>query len=196
MSGTILRTEQIPAAGEIQLSEANFFFLLSATIAIDVSFQSDGSSYGATQVTGGYVKGKIAPWRRATIRGTAGTTVLFFYGDEDLREDITDFRQQIATIAGIVAITSSPAATVVDRVAVTRATATQGALFAANLSRRRIKVYSDSANPGSCYARVAGGANNIAELQPGVSEPFDAIYALDVRNDTGGTCTFYILEET
>jgi hypothetical protein len=57
-------------------------------------------------------------------------------------------------------------------------------------------VYSDASNPGSCFARVAGGTNNIAELQPGVSEPFEATFALDVRNDTGGNCTFYLFEES
>jgi len=196
MSGTVLRTEQIPASGEVQLGPANFFFLISATLAVDISFQDDGTSYGATAVTGGYVKGKVNGWRRGTIRGTAGTTVVFFYGDEELREDVTDFRQTIAIISGTVNIASSPAATPTNRAPVTLATGTQAALFAANLSRRRIKVYSDSANPGSCYARTSGGANNIAELQPGVSEPFDGTYALDARNDTGGNCTFYLFEET
>lgn len=198
MSGTLLRTELIPAGGEIQLGEANFFFLLSATLAVDVNFQADGSSYGAAQVTGGYVKGKIAPWRRATIRGTAGSTVVFFYGDEELREDITDFRQTIATIAGLVGVTDAPSSTLATAARQTVANANK-VTIAANLARRRITISnpSDNATPGLVYVQTAAaGAGRGYPLDSGLSVEFRTTAALDVRNDSGGAVDITTFEES
>lgn len=199
---TELKSQVIPASGELVISAtANFFFLISATVNVNVRFQRGGTSFGANGIQAGYVKGVVNHWDRAVVAGTAGATVSYFIGTEELREDITDFRQQIATIAGIVQMAEQPAASVANTVAVSRLTATQGALFAANLSRRRVTVYVDSTNVPSaagvnCFIRTIGGANNIGELVPGLNYPFVGTYGLEVRNDTGNTWVFYIFEES
>jgi hypothetical protein len=87
--------------------------------------------------------------------------------------------------------------TISDIAPVVAGTGAETVLFAANAARRRVRVYVDVLNGGSCYARPAGAStNNVAELQPGMFYEFNTIAGLDVRNDTGGNATFYIFEES
>jgi len=103
-----LRTEIFPASGTIVLGALNNFLMLTQTAAaVTVRFYRDGSSFDAENVEAGYVKGIVRPWERAEITGTAGSTVRFLVGYEDIAEDFTDYRrtvgvfqaQQPATIA-------------------------------------------------------------------------------------------------
>jgi hypothetical protein len=102
---------------------------------------------------------------------------------------------QIATIAGVASVAINPTVAAADRAPVAAANAAQSVLFAANLLRRKLRVFVDENNMGTTYARVTGGANNIANLQPGSVYTFDGLYGLDVRNDTGAVANFYIFEE-
>lgn len=193
---TELRQQTIPASGELVVSQtANFLFLLSATIAVDVRFQEGGTTYGAVGVSAGYVKGKVKPWDRAVFKGTAGTVVSYFIGTEELREDITDFRQQIATIAGIVKITEEPAATL--NTSLTSSIANLAALsVVANLSRKRITLSALSTNTGSVFVQSPGAGANIGiELQPGMTLEIKGTYAFDVRNDSGAAQVVNRFEE-
>ena len=129
-------------------------------------------------------------WTYLRVLSAVNQNIEIIIGDDDVEV------ANAVTVSGGVTVQAIPASAVSDIAPVVRLNATQGALFAVNASRRRITVSADSNNAGSCYARVAGGANNIAELQPGVSQQFEATYALDVRNDTGANATFYIFEES
>lgn len=185
----------IPASGVINLGPGNFMLLLSASASVDLRADGRGTSEGFNGVTGGLLIARVEPWSSMRIIGAAGTTCDYVVGAENIAEDDTDIRLQIATIAGTAAVAVQPLSSFTNRASVAALTAAQTALFAANTSRKRITVHVDSANAGSCYFRTAGGANNIGEAVPGVSYTFENTAALDVRNDTGSTCTFYLCEE-
>jgi phage terminase large subunit len=71
------------------------------------------------------------------------------------------------------------------------------ALFAANASRRKLRVFVDENNNDTCYAHTTAGTNRIANLQPGGVYNFDGIYGLDIERAvaSGGNCLFYFFEE-
>jgi hypothetical protein len=189
------RSEVIPASGRVEVGRGNLFILYSATAAVNLRLEARGTSEGFDNITGGVRVQRIQPWDFAIIIGAAGTTVVYIVGHENINEDLADVFLQVATIAGTVAVATSPASTITDSADVNAADAAQSLLFAANLLRRRITVHVDSANLGSAYFRTIGGANNIGEAQPGVTYSFEGTYGLDIRNDTGGVANFYIFEE-
>lgn len=189
------KTFTIPASGAYESTRGNFCLLLSATGAINVRSERDGTSEGFDGVSGGVLIRRVQPWDNLRFLGTPGIAVEVLLGHEEVERDEVDIRLQIATIAGTASVAVAPATAVADTAPVVRPTATQAALFAVSLTRKRITVFVDSNNTASCFARTAGGANNIAELQPGMFYQFDGRYAVDVRNDTGANATFYIFEE-
>jgi hypothetical protein len=81
--------------------------LVQTAAAVSVKFYRDGSSFDAENIEAGYVKGLVRPWDRIEITGTAGSTIRFLEGIEEVSEDFTDYRrtvgvfqaQQPATIA-------------------------------------------------------------------------------------------------
>lgn len=190
-------SQVIPANGRLELPRGNLLIFISSTAAVNVRIERGGASEGINGVTGGLRVRRIRSWDNVIVIGAAGTTCVYFLGSDDVTEDVTDVFLQVTVIAGTASFAEAPAATVADTAAITRATATQGQLFPANLLRRRISVHVESANAGSCYARaLGGGANNIGELQPGVVYNFNGTYGLDVRNDTGANALFYLFEES
>lgn len=193
------RVEVIPASGQIQLANGNFIFLLTATLAVTVQLKTGGSSENFTGLTGGLQVSRVRPWDLgAVITGTAGTVVTFIYGYTKIREDNTIFSQQIATIAGLVAVAILPASTLTDAPNVALPNAAQTAVFPANLVRRRIGISIVSTAVyagGTVFARKAGGANNLVEINPGQVYSFDATYGVDIRNDSGGALSALIFEE-
>lgn len=176
------RTQQIPASGEIALAPANFFFLESASAAVTVEFQGQGGAFGAANVTAGILFGRLEDWKRAVIRGAPGTLVNWFYGDMLLREDVTDFRTQIATIGGITLVQDSPAAAIADTADTVQGVGTQTAI-AQDLTRRWIEIGVLSSSNNSVRVSQAGGAGRGKEIQPGTSAIFPTTAALVVRND-------------
>jgi len=167
-----------------------FFGIIEAPAsAIDVSL--DGASV-LRRAAGGSIL-VAQPFQRIRLSTVANQTVRILVADEV--QDVSG--ASAGGASGSIATTDLPADSVSDIAPVVVVTATEAALFAANLARRRIAVHVDSANAGSCYARPAGASvNNIAELQPGVVYNFAGLYGLDVRNDTGANATFYIFEES
>lgn len=193
---TKLVTAAIPASGKIQLGPGNFFFLITATATISVIFAKEGTEFGAEGIQAGYVKGKLSPWERAEIRGTAGVTVSYFFGTEDLREDVTDFRQQIATIAGIVSMAESAAAAhaSVDKTAIPAATTVD---IAANLLRRRITICNWSDSAGSFSVRQTNNTNDGGiELQAGQFLEIRNTAAIRLRTPAGTGANYSTFEET
>jgi hypothetical protein len=203
MSGALdQRTEVIPASGTVQLSPANFVFVLTATGNVALKLQRSGvqrganqENYGSSQLAGLQVS-RTQRWDWAQFTGTPGATVTFIYGTTDVREDNTLFNQQIATVAGVVTTQTQPSSTVATPAAVAVNTATASTI-AANLLRRRITLCAPSTNTGSMFVQAVGaGAGRGIELQPGIFVEFDTTSALDVRNDSGATQTYTIFEET
>jgi hypothetical protein len=179
-----LRTEQIGASGYLPLAANNFFFLISASAPVDVVFEQRNKGYGATGLTAGYVKGVIEPWDRAVIRGAAGTVVSFFVGTESLNEDVTDFRMQIATIAGTVVTKELPAGTFTTPPTETIA---PGDTFtvASDLSRRRMNVIAHPANTGLIWLNVPGtDAGDGIPLVAGGNAEVNGNYSFDVHSDS------------
>lgn len=129
-------------------------------------------------------------WTYLRIVSAVNQNIEIIIGDDDVEV------ANAVTVNGGVNTSETPAAAASNTPQATIANGTQGALFAASLTRKRVTVFVDSTNAASCYARTVGGANNIAELQPGASVQFTASYALEVRNDSGATANFYILEES
>jgi len=197
MSGnTARRVEILPASGEAVLGPGNFFFLLNAAANVTVSFQRGGTTFGATDIGAGYLKRNVSEWNRATITGPAGTSVTFFYGNEDIAEDDTDFRGGITTIAGVAAFAEQPAATLVSTANAALATA-NSLDISANLSRRRISIHSDSINAGSVWVRDQAGTTDAGqELQPGQTIEVKGTYAIRVRNNSGVSVNLSTNEES
>lgn len=195
MSSIERYSRTIPASGVIENGRGNVLLVIAATGVINVRFENGGAAEGVTGVSGGVRVERVTPWDNARILGTPGVTVEYWIGSQNVERDLIDVFTQIATIAGVAAVAIQPGVAFTDLAPVVRATATQGALFAANLLRKRIRVFVDANNPDTCFARVVGGANNICNLQPGSAYTFENTAGLDVRNDTGGNCTFYLTEE-
>jgi hypothetical protein len=195
-SSTELRVEQIPASGTIPLSPANFFFLISATANVNVRFQGKGTEYGANGVTAGLTIGRVDPWSRCEIRGAAGTIVTFHYGDAVLREDVTDQRSQIATIAGIAQVQQAPFTQLLSN-ARTVVNNTNAITVAANLARRKLVIAnpSDNSNPGLVYIQIAGAGAGIGiPLDSGMVWEEFITGAVNVRNDSGANVSVCVTE--
>lgn len=188
-------TPTIPASGVVESQGGNFMLLLAASGSVSLRLENGGHAEQFNGVTGGLLVRRIVPWDNARILGAPGVTLEFFYGNNFTDKDETDVRLQIATIAGVAATRIQPFSSVTNRTPVAAANGAQSTLFAANALRQTLRVFVDENNAGTCYARVVGGANNIANLQPGSVYTFPGLYGLDVRNDTGLVANFYIFEE-
>ena len=131
MSGNIdTRTEVIPATGVVNLSNANFLFVISSTGNTAFKLKRTGLAKGVNQenYTGqlaGLQLSRTQRWDFCDITGAPGVTVTFMYGYTDIREDVTLFNQQIAVIAGVTAIAEQPSATINDTADTAQATATE-----------------------------------------------------------------------
>lgn len=192
------RVEVIPANGVLNLSNANFIFLQSASVAVALKFVqgSLGSSENFGNVTAGLQISRVKPWAYCNVTGPAGTTVNFWYGYTDVREDNTIFSQQIAVIAGVTAVAIQPSSVISSPAPDAILTATALSI-PANLTRRRITITSLSVNTGSVLAQSAGaGASRGLEIQPGTFVEFDTTAAIDIRNDSGATQVINRFEES
>lgn len=188
-------SQSIGAGATITLPAGRYFYVRTAVSAIDIRTEGNpGAPVEFIGVSAGAKFGPVAEgqgWRFLKVTSATAQTVEIVISDDG------DFEiASSVTVAGSVLTAEAPATTVTNSAPVTRANATQGALIAANTSRRRIIVTPDSANLGICYARTVGGANNLAELAPGQAWQFRGTYALEVRNDTGAVATFYLFEES
>lgn len=188
-------TPTIPASGVVESQGGNFMLLLAASGSVSLRLENGGHAEQFNGVAGGLLVRRVIPWDNARILGAPGVTLEFFYGNNFTDKDETDVRLQIATIAGVAATRLQPFSSVTNRAPVAAANGAQSTLFAANALRQTLRVFVDENNAGTCYARVVGGANNIANLQPGSVYTFPGLYGLDVRNDTGSVANFYIFEE-
>lgn len=179
------RTETIPASGQIRLANANFYFLINSTAAVDQAFSRDGSTETFQQMTVGLVVGRVRKWDYAFISGVAGTVVTFFYGISSIREDFTNVNTQLATISGTVATAENT--TVLQTSPAQAAVATANAnTITPNALAKRTYVSNLSGNGATLFVQtVAAGANRGIPVQDGQTIPTDWRTPFDVRNDSG-----------
>lgn len=192
------RSEIIPLSGVIDLPRGNFFLLNSATAFVNVRAHRDGVSERFDNIAGGLYIRRVEPWLAMQLTGAAGTTVEYFIGTENVQEDETDTRLAVTAIAGAVSTVEQPSSAIVNNAPVVvpdPGGGNEDVLIAANASRRRLRVFADAANPGSCFVRAVTGGNAIAELQPGTSQQFDTLQGLWIFNANAADCTFYLCEE-
>ncbi len=187
----------IPASGVIDLGPGNFMLLLSASAALNLRADGGGTSEGFNSVTGGLVISRVQPWSSMRLIGTPGIACDYVVGQENISEDDTDIRLQIATIAGTASFAEAPSATITASPAAVTVTTATASTIAANLTRRRITVCAPSTNTGSVYIQtVAAGANRGIELQPGTFVEMRTTAAMDIRNDSGASQAFTTFEES
>lgn len=188
------RTETIPASGQIRLANANFYFLISSTAAVDTALSRDGSTETFQQMTAGLVIGRVRKWDFAFITGVAGTVVTFFYGISAIREDFTNVNVQLATISGTVAVAENTTVLQTSPAQATRATAGADTITP-NALAKRTYVSNLSGNGATLFVQSVGaGANKGIPVQDGQVFPVDWRTAFDVRNDSGLLVTYNIQE--
>jgi hypothetical protein len=122
------------------------------------------------------------------ITSAGGDVIQIALGDDDV-----DFANAV-TVGNTVTMKDLPAGALTDRTGVVTAAGSH-ALFAANLSRRRITVSADPASPETTYLKATGGSFSLAFVQPGQSVEFKGTYGLDYVGTAGGA-TLYLCEET
>jgi hypothetical protein len=186
----------IPATGTLDLEPANTFFLVSASAAVNINFNI-GTTEGFTNFLTGLKVERVKNWRKCTIVGVQGTTVLLFYGISSHRDDSTELLQTLATISGTVntfpAVGAANAVT--DHADVTFSGATDTTI-GANVARRWITIGGLSTNTASLRVRAHSSAAGGAELQPGSSLTYYNINAFDVINASGVNQTYWWQEQT
>jgi hypothetical protein len=204
MSGQVNSfTVTLDANGQWIGNNANFIFVISASSAVTVQLTrmlQDAGVETFSNVQAGLQVARLRRWDQGKITGAAGATVTLYYGYQNVREDATNFQQQIATIAGTVAVADLPASAMTDTADAALAAGAQTAI-AANLARRRITIGVLSTSGNGVRVSQAGGANTRGiEVQPGTFVEFRNTSALVVRNaDIAGTAaaaTWYAEEET
>lgn len=192
-NNTIIRTETLPASGQLaNVGPGNFFMLVSSGGAVDVTFIRGGSNYGAENVQGGYVKGVVEPWERCRIVGTPGATVRFFIGYENNQEDFTDYRR---TVGEFVPQTPATIADVADVDVGGSAVAVQVA--AANSARASVTL--TNLDTSSANVRIGAAATVAAgrgqRLMPGQSVTLRCVGALHAIRETAAAALVSVLEE-
>jgi hypothetical protein len=183
-------------AGESKnLPAGRYFFIRSATSAVDIETQGNpGSPARFIGVGAGARFGPVAEgqgWKLLRVTSAGAQIVEIIISDDG------DFEVANAvTVTGAVSIAESPSSALASPAAVARGTGGADTI-AANLSRRRITVSSLSTNTGSVFIQAVGaGAGRGIELQPGQVIELKTTAAFDIRNDSGASQTYSTFEET
>jgi len=186
----------IPANGIIELMRGNVLLLISATAAVNLRLENGGAAEGISGVIGGVRIERVKPWENARIVGTAGVTVEFWVGAQNVEKDVIDVIAQIATIAGVVPVSLASSAFTVNTAESVLATATSVDI-AANALRKRLTIQASSGNTGSLWIRdQAATTNGGIELQGGQAVVLDTTAAMRIRNNSGANQSYSISEET
>jgi hypothetical protein len=170
--------DAIPKPLPLERGPGNFLLLQVAGASVTITLMGDGVREVFANILGGMYVKRVKPWKNLRIDGAVGTGVTFFVGNELVDRDETDIRLQTSVIAGVTLTADSPADNLTDAPAV-NTIAGQAALFAQNLSRRRLTVFADPGNTVTVYGRAVGKLNNIAQFPPGSATELKGRYALD-----------------
>jgi hypothetical protein len=180
-------------AGTQNLPGGRFLYIKQASAALDITLRDANGTPNYITGAGAGMKFKRldgAPWRFTDITSAAAQNVVVVLSD-DAEVDIAS----TVTVAGAVTVATLPATVVAGSAPVIN-NATQAALFAANLARKRISfsLVSTAVTGAAVFARAAGSGVNLYEIQPGVIYTEEGTFGLDVRNDSGGNLTFMVAE--
>jgi hypothetical protein len=192
-NNTVIRTEVLPASGALNnVGAGNFFMLVSSGGSVNVTFIRGGSNYGAENIQGGYVKGVVEPWERCRITGTAGATVRFFIGYENIAEDFTDYRRTVGEFE------QAQPATVADSPDVdVGGSAVAVQVAAANSARATVTI--TNLDTSTAYVRVGLAATVAAArgqpLAPGQSVTLRARGAIHAIRQSAAAASVSVLEE-
>lgn len=192
-----LRIENIPANGQLQLSQGNYILIISLSANVTLNLYRDGTNEDFAGAITGLEVGRLRGWQTGSnIAGAAGTTVTFFYGTQSLREDITVLNQQVATISGTV--TAVPGnLNVTSHADVLVASGATDITIAVNAGRKSVIVGSMAKNapssvpPVNLRVREHGAAAGGTELQPGTFIVLPTPNALDVFNGDASGQTYW-----
>lgn len=179
--------------GDHWLPQGRFFMIKSAAAALNITCErADAQPVVFENVGAGlqYNSLDAGKWLKMRVESQAAQVVEIVISD-----DSTVSFANTVSVAGAVATQEQPTTTTHDTPAVTVPNGSQALLIAARPTRRKAVIQADSNNAASCYVRAIGGANNVLELQPGMSFVHAGVDGLDVRNDTGAAATFYIMEQ-
>lgn len=190
-------TGTIPASGIFSLGQsANFLLVVAASAVISIRLERGGIAEQFNGFIGGLKIRRVLPWAEARMLGAAGTTFEVLIGDQITDKDDTDVVTQIATIAGVAAVSVQPAVTLVSTAKATLATG-NSLDVSANLSRKRISVHNESISLGSVWFRdQAATADAGVEIQPGTSREFSNTAAFRIRNNSGASANISFNEES
>lgn len=189
----------LPASGQYSLAtRSNFLLFVSATAAINLRLESGGSAERFDGITGGLLVRRLKPWNETRVLGAAGSVVEALIGDEIVDQDETDIRLQIATIAGIAAVSVQPSTTFVTNPLGQFAIA--GGAFVdipANPLRTRITIDNDPLSTGAIWIRdqIATTPGGV-QLHAGMSAVCNTRAALRLLNLSGGPCNVSSNEES
>lgn len=187
----------IPASGELIAGvDNNSLVFLSSDASVQLRIENGGTGEHFDDVNGGIYIRRIKSWNSVRFLGAPGTTVEYFIGTEFNDEDETDIRLAVTAIAGSVSVIDAPTVAISDTAPVTVPDSVQTAVVPVSLTRRKVTLTVDTNTAGVVYLRSAGGANNLAEIQPGIMYPFATRAGIDAYQETGGDAIIYIFEES
>lgn len=95
------RTTDIDVNTPLRLNQGNFFFLLEATGAVNVSINGNGFAEKNTGVTV-FKRRTLKVWENMLVEATGPTTITYFIGTAINDKDELDVPLSIASIAGAV----------------------------------------------------------------------------------------------
>lgn len=193
--------QAIGAGATITLPAGRYFYVRTASSAIDVVTDGrPGAPVSFLGISAGAKFGPVAEgqgWAYLKVTSALAQSLEIVISDDGNFEISSN-----VTVSGTVTTTPAAAASITNTAPVDAATGAETLLIAQTLARKRVQIAADSSNAdGGTTAthggliRGATGANNIDELQPGVSKWFEYTGALYVRNDSGSTNRFYVREE-
>lgn len=195
---TAILTQAVGPAAPATFGAGSMFAIQSATGPVTVVATTLGSSNKNrvfTNVPGGFKFTADRPedgFDFLTVTSASNQNITIAVGDDDVT-----FSNAV-TVTGAVATQEVPAGTIVDNANVAVPNAAQTQVAPVNASRRSITVsfVSNAAiAPATVYIRAHGGANNLMEVQAGLTYKFANTAAIDIRNDSGGALTALICEE-
>lgn len=187
----------LASAGTASAGQGKMFYIKSATAPLTITAEKSGTGGRVRKFTNVPAGFKFTAASDADgftylriLNGATAQTVELIVGDDDVE------LSNAVSVTGAVTTQSNPAQAFADTAPVVTAGGTH-ALFAANLARRRITVWSDPRNAGDAVIglKKTGGANIIGFLVPGQYTEFTNIAGLDYVCTNGGD-TIYIAEET
>lgn len=195
---TEVLSQTITAGQQATFGQGRIFYIKTAAAALTFTAVKQGTAASIRKFIGIGAGFKFTAqpgdgWDYLRVDSASTQAIELILSDDDVEV------ANAVSVTGSVSTQAAPTTTATDRAPLSVSNAIQTvALFAANATRRKLRVFVDENNQDVCYAHTTGGTNRIANLQPGSVYTFDGLYGLDVERAaaSGGNCIFYIFEES